>query len=417
MKPFAAIFALLATTLPVRADVVIEIAAGRHDRADTPIFFPLPESLRGATALAMTCLENGQPVDVQILAGTEPSAVWMLEQRLPAGAARRYRLVAATAKQAPVPRVRCEGDGRQLVLRVGDRSVLNYHHRMMESPSGIDPRYRRSGHIHPLLTPAGRAVTDDFPPDHAHQHGIFFAWVNTTFAGHPVDFWNQMGRTGAIEHVAIEGLVQGPVFAEFRVRLRHLDTTASDSPRAVLEELWSVRTYNLDQRFLVDIDSTQTCLDEPLTINEYHYGGMGVRGQRQWFDAEAGDRGKPNPARRGEFAFVTSEGKDRLAGNHTRPEWVSMSGKVDSEPATLTVMGHPTNFGFPQPVRLHPTKPYFCFAPMVLGKFQLEKSRPYVSRYRFLVHDGALDQALNRAVWTDYSEPPTVRAVAANASR
>ncbi|MBI3465322.1 MAG: PmoA family protein, partial [Planctomycetes bacterium] len=108
---------------------------------------------------------------------------------------------------------------------------------------------------------------------------------------------------------------------------------------------------------------------------------------------------------------TTSEGKDRIDGNHTRPEWVSLSGKIDGQPAALTVMGHPTNYGFPQPVRLHPTKPYFCFAPMVLGEFKLEKSRPYVSRYRFLVHDGALDQVLNRSVWSDYAEPPSVRSV------
>jgi len=417
MRSFALVIALLATTVPVRAESVVEIAAGRHDRADMPIVVPLPESLRGAKGLAMTCLENGKSVDAQILLGNEPSAVWMLEQPLRAGATRRYRLAEVAAEQVGPPRVRCEDDGRQLMLRVGDRPVLNYHHRTVESPSGIDPLYRRSGHIHPLFTPSGRSVTDDFPPDHAHQHGIFFAWVNTTFAGHAVDFWNQMGRTGAIEHIAIESLVDGPVFGQFRVRLRHLDTTSAGNPRAVLDETWDVRAYNLDQHFLVDIDSTQTCLDEPLTIDEYHYGGMGVRGQRQWFDAQAGDRGKPDPARRGEFEFTTSEGKNRLAGNHTRPEWVSLSGKIDGQPATLTVMGHPTNFRFPQPVRLHPTKPYFCFAPMVLGEFQLEKSRPYVSRYRFLVYDGSLDPNLNRAVWSDYAEPPQVRVVAANTSR
>jgi hypothetical protein len=142
---------------------------------------------------------------------------------------------------------------------------------------------------------------------------------------------------------------------------------------------------------------------------------MGLRGQRQWFDAQAGDRGKADPARRGGFEFVTSEGKDRLAGNHTRPEWVSLTGKIDGEPATLTVMGHTTNFRFPQPVRLHPTKPYFCFAPMVLGEFKLEKSQPYVSRYRFLVYDGALDQNLNRKVWHDYADPVQTRIVAATA--
>ena len=38
-------------------------------------------------------------------------------------------------------------------------------------------------------------MTDDFPPDHAHQHGLFFAWVSTSFDGHDVDFWNQSKKS------------------------------------------------------------------------------------------------------------------------------------------------------------------------------------------------------------------------------
>jgi hypothetical protein len=297
---------------------------------------------------------------------------------------------------------------------VGQKTVLKYHHKVVEAPIGIQPFFRRSGHIHPLRTPAGRAVTDDFPRDHPHQHGIFFAWVNTSYAGHLVDFWNQGGQTGQVEHVAIEQTVEGPVCAEFRARLRHSDINFGTT-KPVLDETWTVRVYNFEQYFLVDLTSSQQCIAAPLIVNEYHYGGMALRGQRQWYDQRARENQRADREEgEQEFVFITSEGKDRIAGNHTRPRWVSLSGPVDGQFASVTVMGHPTNFRYPQPVRLHPTKPYFCFAPMVLGEFPLDQARAYVSRYRFFVHDGRLDQEANLRSWKDFAEPPTVRVVTAD---
>ena len=34
------------------------------------------------------------------------------------------------------------------------------------------------------------------PPDHMHQHGIFFANVSTEFEGKSVDFWNSYKHEG-----------------------------------------------------------------------------------------------------------------------------------------------------------------------------------------------------------------------------
>jgi hypothetical protein len=60
-------------------------------------------------------------------------------------------------------------------------------------------------------------------------------------------------------------------------------------------------------------------------------------------------------------------------------------------------------------VRLHPTIPYFCFAPAVLGDFAIEPGKPYVSRYRFCVHDNQLTAQNAGRFWQDYADPPQVR--------
>jgi hypothetical protein len=342
---------------------------------------------------------------------------------LPAGQQRQYLLTAADAAgDAPEVMAECRDDGRHLWLQLGDRRVLRYNHAVQESPEGMDPCYRRSGYIHPLYTPSGKEVTGDFAPDHAHQHGVFMAWVNTTFQGREVDFWNQKKGSGLIEHVDIRSVASGPVFAEFTVGLRHRALTTPEAPETVLEETWTVRAWNVPDVQLVDLESRQRCVaEQPLTINEYHYGGMAIRGNSAWLDAEttelvnrlmkAGASREELAAAPVKRAYLTSEGKLWFDGNGTRARWVEMSGPIDGQPAGVAIFGHPENFRAPQPVRLHPQKPYFCFAPMVLGEFPLQSGETYVSRYRYCVHDGPVSVQRNEHVWSDMASPPAVRIV------
>jgi hypothetical protein len=135
---------------------------------------------------------------------------------------------------------------------------------------------------------------------------------------------------------------------------------------------------------------------------------MGLRGSREWFPTVPAPAPDENPGK-----FLTSEGKDRGSGNHSRPDWVSAYGPIDESHATITVMANPANPRHPCAVRLHPTKPYFCFAPMVAGEFQIRPGEEYVSRYRFCIYDGRPDLERNRALWADYSDPPLIAVEAA----
>lgn len=385
-----------------RESIVIEVAAGQQDRENTPIFVPLPQPMWGAAALTLTRIDTNVAVAVQILPSEEPHAVWLLREKLPAGQKRRYRLEATDAIPKTRPLVTCADTGEELLLSVGEKPVLKYQHAVKEPPEGIEPVYRRSGYIHPVFTPSGRVITDDFPPDEPHQHGVFFAWVNTTVAGHNVNFWDPKAGTGQVRHSAIEKIGEGDVFAEFRVTLLHSDTTNPEASQPVFNETWTVRAFNLDRQFLVDFESVQTCVVDSCTVNMHYYGGTAFRGLRSWFNDKS-------------VALVTSEGKDQQTGNGSRPKWVRMSGPVQSDAghdeklATLLVMGHPSNFRADQPVRLHPDKPYFCFAPMITGSFTIAGQQSFVSRYRFLIFDGENNADANERAWTNYAEPPNVQ--------
>jgi hypothetical protein len=388
----------LIAAAPAAADsVTLEVSAGDHDRQDSLVSMALPKSLQDHRHFALTRTDNSRAIPVQLQPGKTPSVVWILRDKLSAGKIRQYRLAPATNVPATDRRVTVHDDGKRLTVRVGKKPVLVYNQAVVPSPDAEHPYYAKSGYIHPVYNPSGQIVTDDFNPDHAHQHGIMFAWRKTTFEGRSTDGWDQQAGTGKVEHVELIDLASGPVFGVFTVRLHQVDLTAPNGTKPVLDEIWRVRVYGFRDRFLFDIDSTQTCASNvPVVIEKMHYGGLMIRGHADWQEHKT-------------FDYLTSEGRTKTDGNHSRPNWVDLSGPVAGQVTGVTILNHPGNFRSPQPVRLHPAMPYFCFAPAVLGSFTIKPGDSFVSKYRFCVHDNKIDTESTDRLWRDYAQPPQVR--------
>ena len=60
----------------------------------------------------------------------------------------------------------------KLCLQEHGKPVLSFQ----LAPKSIDGRFARANYVHPLHGPDGKVVTEDFPKDHLHQRGIFWAW-------------------------------------------------------------------------------------------------------------------------------------------------------------------------------------------------------------------------------------------------
>ncbi len=287
---------------------------------------------------------------------------------------------------SPVP---FQDDGRRLHLG----KALRYNHGTVEAPEGVDKIFSRSGYLHPILTPDGRTISNDFPSNHLHHHGIWFPWTSSEFEGRKSDFWNSKAKQGRVEFVKLLGASSGPVFAGFRAEQRFVNTNGPDGPRPALNETWEVRVYAGEKRHVFDLTSTQSCAtDLALHIRKYYYGGLGFRGSGEW-------EGKQG------FRFLTSEGKSRVDGNETTARWALMTGALGGRPASIGFLCHPSNFRFPQPIRIHPSEPFFNWAPSQGGDFTIEPGKPYVSRYRFVVADEALGVDEMNALWKAYAEP------------
>jgi hypothetical protein len=375
--------------------VYVTVAAGKLDRRESVVTFSLPKTLK--TKAYELRDDKGGRIPLQVDATGK--ATFVLAE-LNAGETKRYRVETVKSAASSAKGVQLTKEGSKLLISSAGRQVLAYQTQPGELPgSDIKPVFKRGGYIHPVYAPSGRSITDDFPADHRHHHGIWWAWTKTEFEGRHPDFWNVHDGTGNVEFVAVDNTWSGQVHAGFKARTRSVDVSAP-KPVTALNEEWQVTVYRVGQGknaySMFDLVSIQDCATtSPLILPEYRYGGLGFRGHREWLD-------------KNNCFFLTSEGKERSDGNGTRARWCHIGGRIGGEFAGIAILDHPGNFRAPQPVRLNPDQPFFCYAPSVMGAWEIGRGQQYVSRYRFVVYDGQPDVAQLNRLWDDYANPPQV---------
>ena len=382
-------------------DYVITLAAPAADLAGQVVAFQLPADAPKPAALRNAA---GQPVALQTDADGTTRFVVPAQK---SGEPLAFTLTAATPSAATAPAgvavTPAHGD---LTITVAGQPALAYRLDRTAAPrTDIKPEILRAGYIHPVFSPAGHLVTDDYPSNHVHHHGIWAPWTKTKFQGRSPDFWNMQNKTGFEDLVALDRTWSGPVHGGLEARLRSVDLTAP-TPVTVLNSTWLLTVYDVPAATgarpvrLFDLTVTHAAAtSDALELPQYHYGGFGLRGSGAW-------NGPGDAA-----SFLTSEGlTDRIKGNDSRARWCYLGGPVSpaGDLAGTAVLGHPDNFRAPQPVRLHPNMPYFSFVPQQLGAFGIAPGQPYVARFRFIVTDGAPDRAFLDACWRAYATPATV---------
>jgi hypothetical protein len=68
-------------------------------------------------------------------------------------------------------------------------------------PEGVPADRKRCCYVHPILSPKGVVVTDDFPVDHYHHRGMFIGWPVIEFEGKKYDGWMLKGGFEAREMI------------------------------------------------------------------------------------------------------------------------------------------------------------------------------------------------------------------------
>ena len=383
-----------------RAEVVaVKVSAGEWDRTETLVHFPLPGFKNTTLGLRS---KSGPMLPLQV---NRAGVATFILPKLAKGKTASYTLTTQSHRNKSTILTKRVKD--KLRFSHEGRTILEYQADPGPLPrKDIDKIFARGGYLHPVYTPRGKLVTDDFPLQHTHHHGIWFPWTKAEFEGRHPDFWNSADGSARVDFVKLENSWSGLVHGGFVARHRFMDLTAKPKPKAVIEETWEVRVYAITEgakpKWIFDLTSTQWCSGaSPLILPQYRYGGLGVRGNRQW------DHEEDNPT-----LFLTANSvTDRIAGHATRARWCYMGGKVDGAQAGITILGHPGNFRAPQPMRIHPKEPFFNFAPQQFGEMTIEPGEKYVSRYRFVVADGTPIAADLHRNWADLAHPPVVRVI------
>lgn len=300
-------------------------------------------------------------------------------------------------------------DRDHITIFAGEKEVLKYRHSMIEAPEGINPLYRRKGaYIHPLLSPAGKILTNIQPADHYHHYGIWNPWTRTVFEGRSVDFWNLAEGQGTVRNTSILSTYSGELFAGFRVHHEHVDLLAPGAEKTALKETWDVRVWMPDidgePVWLIDFTFLLNCAsDSTVVLSQYRYGGgIGFRATEAWT--------------RDNSTVLTSEGRTRQDADASFARWCLLEGATGPEERSgIVFMSHPANRSHPEPMRVWPEDAaggrgdlFFEFCPIRHQEWVLHPGKEYVLRYRMLVFDCELDSDVIDQLWRNYAFPARI---------
>jgi hypothetical protein len=296
-----------------------------------------------------------------------------------------------------IPSVRAIQDtasGQIDVIEAG-RPVLRYNYQTVKPPEGIADRLQpdnrkytqpRSDYIHPLFGLDGETLTADWPEEHPHHRGIYWAWPE-------VDYRGNRGDLHALQNV----------FARptGHIELRNLDNRAEieaenvwkwEDKITIVHETSVIRVWRSsdDGRF-IDLTLRFEAIEDDVTIarrGQTLYGGLNIR-----------------------LAPVTK----LEISPHTDPDsasprraWAEAGGiwRGAGASAALAVFQNIRNPEYPGQWIEYPELPWFQPTfPTAMTRYELKKGKPLELQYRLWIRRGGKpsDESYERH-WQNYQQ-------------
>lgn len=283
-----------------------------------------------------------------------------------------------------------ESDEGFLVLESGQPS---FFYRLV--PSSLDGRWERSNYVHPLYGMDGEVLTEDFPEDHRHHRGVFWAWhqvlVGDVRAG---DQWLAQSFSWHLQSASVLDRGDG-----LRVVHRWHSPEFLGGDQPILEEIAevTVQPSGPDER-LVDFDIRLSPLQEGVRLggseDDKGYGGFSVR-VRMIEDLQFSGPGGP----------VSPDRRAMPLG-----DWVDFSGDFsgNGHPSGIAVFVHPESEGYPQPWILRSPQTPSMQNPVWPGAEPrtLRRGESVRLRYRLAVHRGHAEPQRMARLAAEYASLP-----------
>jgi hypothetical protein len=389
------------------------VESGLYQRINTPVSVNL-DGITIVDTLLYQLVEkvNGKLVEksFQIEPGNSTILWFVLDGITAAGKSREYFIYKYPGQRFE-NKITAEVTDKAIVLKSSNSEILNYQTAVHYPPAKVDTAYKRSGFIHPVMTPAGNVLTRLDAPDHYHHFGIWNPWTKVKIRDHVTDFWNLGSKQGTVRFAGINSTVNGPVYGGFSVRQEHIDFLGKKPEELAINEIWDVRAWNVEpvagiKAWLVDLSTFLSVAGDTTIIFEaYRYaGGIGFRATAEW--------NKDNST------VLTSEGKSRKTADGSHARWTDINGAFkDNGQSGITFFSHPANRAHPEPMRVWPESQngrgdvYFEFCPTRFTDWALNPGNIYRLKYRMLIYDGKIDKAVGDRIWNDFAYPPMVKIV------
>jgi hypothetical protein len=263
----------------------------------------------------------------------------------------------------------------------GDTKVLFYQAERKALPDG---QAARSNYFHPLYDLDGNVLTEDFPKDHVHHRGIFWAWHQVRIDGKSVqDQWVNRDSFWTLHEAKPESDARSASLA-LHVRWESpLFTDAQGKRRPFVEERSVTRVHRAEAAIRkIDFHQRLTALVDGVEIGGSEdakgYGGFSYR-----------------VVMPSDIRFTGADGVVTPIENAVSASpWMDVSGSYGtSGKSGVTVLTHPSTTGFPQTWILRAKASMQNAVYPGRQPVALPRDRPLILRYRIVLHRGELAPA------------------------
>ncbi|MBI5281142.1 MAG: PmoA family protein [Candidatus Solibacter usitatus] len=218
--------------------------------------------------------------------------------------------------------------GGRMELSENGKTYLVYNYGPQLKAGAPEDR-RRCCYIFPAFTPAGVSMLDDFPRDHYHHHGLFWAWPVVETPSGKYDLWMYRGVQHRFEKIiasqsrpdrAVLTTANGWYTGEKKIVRETVRISASPSQG-------SSRSFEVDLKL--------EAVDEPVTLRGSQEKGKSYGGFSARF------------APRQETVLRSAEGPIDKDEDLVPHKWAELEAVYDGRKASLRITSGPANEGAP----------------------------------------------------------------------
>ncbi len=225
--------------------------------------------------------------------------------------------------------------GEQVTVVEDGKPVFVLHGDMVAAPEGVPANFRRTAYLHPLYGLDGEVLTEDFPVDHRHHRGVFWAWPQGMAGKRAMDVWTLKDARQVFDGWVAREVRDGVA----HVVMRNMWVFDDAPAEPVLRETVSIAVHPatavgraLD--FTIELNNVSGQDFSLLGAKDKGYGGFCVR----------------PPAARKPMTFTTATGLLTEDALRAATPWADVSFAVaagDSAKSGVAIFQHPGNPAYP----------------------------------------------------------------------